>query len=229
MSREKVLAFLNLKTSETISKSGKQFIRLCLVFEIAFSLSIVVLGFLYQCFSFSVFDVIFISLFIISDIILFIKYKLVRKPTCEITTSMLNMLFATFKLFVGYAVLSDREYILHGHLMFTWVHVAVFAVFVLLGLYVIVRFIKVYNNLKNNSLDTVVKTLNKNNKTPKWVIVLACISPYMLVKLFRGIYLTYFGVGFALWGLGCAWLCVTLFFVPKFIVLKKYGVEDWFE
>lgn len=225
MDREKVLAFLNLTTNKIISKNGKYIIKIGVAIEVFFSLLIVGCGFLYQCFALSIWNTALISLFVISDIILFIRYKHVYKPTCEITESMLNAFITSIKLFCGYSILSKREYIFFGYDTFNWFHLTVLVVSLLLGLYVIVKFIKAYNALKNNSLDDAKRRIRNDNKVHPYVIAIGCVAATFLIILLRDT----FGVGFYLWALGCIWLWVTLLFLPKFIVLKKYGVENWFE
>lgn len=226
MTEEKILSFLSLKKGE---KADKTMMQVTLWFEVAFTIFIIGGGLLLHCISLSWFNMSVIILFIITTILLFIWYKILKNPVQVFSATLIVLIISVIKLYYGYVIFSRGEFIEFGYPTFGLIYIIMLIFGISLGLYVIVKFYEVYQELKTNSIEHVHRKLKKK-RIPKWLLVLSVCSPMVLVRVAKKTLIgAGLGVGFGLWALACMWLSMIMMLLPKYVVAKRFKAANFFK
>lgn len=227
MSEEKVLAYLNLDKHQKIDKG---LMGIAFWFDVSFTWTVILVGLLLEAFTFSEFDIVFIVVSIITNIVFFIWYKKSVNPVDEIWFSIIVLGTTAVKLFYGYVVFSKSEAIENGYPQFGLIYIIVLLVFLLIDLYMWQKSYRVFQDLKTNTIKQAKKNIEKKKGWFWWIPVIGGGSSMVYVRLFKGNFENMgLGIGFALWVLACIWLCLALMLVPKYVVCKRYKVADYFK
>ena len=223
MDKEKILAFLNFDSSKTTDKFT---MKLFVWFNVSFSLFIILGGLLVEVFDFSLLNILFAALSLVTNILFFVSIHFIKTQANEWFHHLGVVLATILTLLYGWFIFSQGEVLEYGYPPFTWIHIAVLIAGFVLGLYLAIKMIWVFCLLKTYTIKQAREKLQK--KLPVWIpIVLGC-SPMVLVRLLRGPYKSMgLGIGFAFWALMCIWIILLLAILPKVYVIFKYKVNKW--
>ncbi len=227
MTEEKLLAFLNLNKSKKIDKT---MMNIVLWFDVGFSLMIIVFGMLLRCIDFTCTNMVIMFFMIIVDIIFFVLIRATENPVGEILHTPKIILSSIIKLLYGYWIFAKKEVIEYGYPLFTWLHAIVLILCIIGSVYMIVKFVKVYQELQKSTLKSALKKIKKESKVTIWLLRLSVIFLMIFVILFRtaraklGI-----GIGFFMWSLACIWFLFVLVLIPKYVIAKKYDIYNLFK
>lgn len=221
--KDKILSFLNLKC-DNIDKS---LMKIALWFDFAYTVVIIAFGFILNCIDLSWLNFGIVFLFVVGTIFLYVVYVKLRNPAQQFLYTVIVLFSSSIKLFYGYVIFANGEYIEYGRSRFTVLHALVLIMSIFLSIYYLSKFYKVYSNFFKSFCDN--KT-QQHKKTPKWLLMISSFSPMVFVRLSEKNLLDLdVGVNFAFWILACIWFSMIYMLLPKCIIVKKYNVKDWFE
>ncbi|MBQ7936633.1 MAG: hypothetical protein IJ333_09870 [Clostridia bacterium] len=230
MTEEKVLGYLNLNKKKKIDKS---LMKNLFGFDLCFTWGIILFGFLLRFFSFSVLNIVFAFISAITNIVFYIWYKRAVNPAHEFTYCAAISTTSVIRLFHGYFIVSKAEAAEYGYPRFGIVHIIVLIIFLLVTLYMLTKFYKIFQALKTETLEEVQNRIVRKNRQKKrrlWWIPLICCSPMMFVRLFKGgLKNAGLAIGFGLWAMACIWIYMSMLSIAKYVVAKKYKVEKILE
>ena len=230
MTQEKVLCFLGLEKNQKIDKTT---MKIAFWFDFIYTIVIIGCGFLFELFSITLMNIIFISCLFLADIVFLVWFKYTYNPVHLISYCMVVYIITTLKLLYGYFIFSRGELTKDGYPLFSLAHIIVLIIFFILFIYLCIKFYRVYRDLKNHTVDYVISKIkreNKKSKIERIAIVIGSCSPIVLVRLFDD-YLENMGlgIGFGFWTLACIWLWLACAHIPKYVVAKKYNAAKWFD
>ena len=221
--KDKILSFLNLK----YDKFDKSLMKIALSFDVAYTVVIIAFGLILNCIDLSWQNLGIVFLFIAETIFLYVLYVKLRNPAQQFSYTVIVLFSSSIKLFYGYFVFANGEYIEYGRSRFTVAHALILMLSIFLSIYVLCKFYKFYSCFIKNLCDNETK---QYKKTPKWLLIISSFSPMIFVRLSEKNLLDLgIGVNFVFWALACIWFSMIYMLLPKCIVVKKYKVKDWFE
>lgn len=222
--------FLGLAGKQKIDKSVMKY---AFWFDFLTTVFIVVCGLLFKVVPITFSNIIWLVGLLFVDVIFAIYLKLVHNPVCSIPYSFVVWTTTTIKLVYGFVIFSNAELIKDGYPIMTWVHIAVLMFAVLVTVDMLVKNYVIWQDLKENTIESVTVKIHEKNKKSKWkwiAIILGSSSPMVFVRLFDdGMTKMGLGMGFGFWLLACCFLLMACLLIPKFIVSIKYGAFEWFQ
>ena len=207
-------------------------------FDALFSLFVVLFGFLLDCISFCILNILSI-VFIISTVIIFGFWLIYSKnPISEIEFTFYLQLTTSIKSFYAYLIFSIGELIKKEIPVLSLLHIYYLIIFILLSIYINRKFSYVYKILKENTIENTKKIIKRSPQNSMWILATCFILIGLPVVLFTSnngrssIIASFFNLklnlGFLLCVLTCAFVFMTLIRLPRFVVAKKYKVSYWF-
>lgn len=225
MNKEKILAFLNFETGK---KADKFTMKLFVWFNVSFSMFIVLGGLLVGVFDFSLLNILFATISIVTNVLFFVTIHFIKTQASEWFHHFWVVLATIISLLYGWRIFSQGEALEYGYPQFTWMHIAVLIAGLTLGLYFAIKMVWVFCLLKTNTVKRAREKLQR--KLPVWIPIVSGGSPMVLVRLLRGPFKSMgLGIGFAFWTLMCIWVIFLIAILPKVYVILKYKVNKWFE
>lgn len=223
MTEDKILAFLNLKREQTISKD---LMKIAFWFDFSFTVAIVLFGLFLRVFKFNFLDCLFFVGCILTITCFSIWCKKAVNLTAEISFPAIVLFVSTVKLFYAYFRFSNREATVFQYPRFNWFHLIVMVISLLIVFYMWWRFYQIFRDLKTRTIKQARKNIEKKQRRLLWIPFFIG-SPMILVRLIRNSTIEMkLGIGFCLWSLFCIWMCLFLMLLPKYIVMKKYKIAD---
>lgn len=225
MTEEKILAYLNFGKNQKIDKS---LMKIMFWFDFGFTTIILLYGFLLDYFKFDFYDYVYIC-GCVSIIIFFSIWCIIAKnPITEITFSTYLSFVTILKLLYAYIRFSPIEKSIKGYEVFGFFHIVIFVVFILMAVYMLLRFYQIWRDLKKHTIKHAKKNMEERQLGCIWIPI-GIGSPMILVRLIQGSKIELqFGLGFSLWALMCIWIFFFLLALPKYIIIKKYKIADIF-
>ena len=223
MSREKILAFLKLNETESIDKFMMKFF---MWFHVIGTVIIFLPGFAFHFIDVSWFHIAVFVFSVLTGILSLLSSHIMKNPVWLSIHSPTVAFCSMLLWFYGWQVYSESE---HEYPKFTWIHIIVLWITLILGFYVFLKIFRVYRGLQTHMTEQAQFEVQKKTHGYGWVIVPLCGVPMTLVRVLKGpLKAMKLGAGFALWLLGCIWLLFILMRLTHIIVIFKYKVYQWF-
>lgn len=223
MTREKIMAFLNIDNDTEIDKSA---MKIFAWFNVSFSLAIILAEWLLDILNFSPLNVVFLIFSFITSLLSFISIRWVKRSVQEWFHHIIVSFCSTLILLFGWYYLSIGELIEDGYPRTTWVHIIVLIITLVLAVYMAAKMFWVFHLLETHTVEQARAKINK--RMPVWLPFVSSLPPMILVRALRDPMESMgLGCGFAMWLLMCIWILFTISIFPKVFIILKYKVHKW--
>ena len=222
MSREKILAFLNLDVHKPLDKFIMKLLAWSFVF---FACLIFFFGFISHNIDTAWYHITVLILSACIIMLSFLSIHFLKNPLWE-WFYITAMAFASVLLLL-YGWYTNTE---PGYQLFTWIHVAALCVFCGLAFYIILKFVWIFRLLKTHTIELARAELLKKTRGWGWTVVPLAGVPTLSYRIWKGsLNAMGLGISFAFWGLACIFLFFFLVSIPRMIIICKYKVYQWFK
>lgn len=201
-------------------------------FDIGVLCFIIVVGILFRWISFSIIDIIAITLFCLSTIAFMVFRKKVNKSLVNVILLPLLLFKSTLQFFYGYWVFANGELQTSGYKLFTWVHATVATLILILSILFYCIYVKMCKDANIMTIEQLLareyKTIRDSDKLTRkypWIVALPFLlpTPYIASKIF-GIWDVgeELGAGFYTWLAACLFFFLFSMCVPRLVIYLKY-------
>lgn len=223
MTEEKILSFLNLHKDSGINKSVA---KILIWFDVGFTLAVMMISLLLCKIEMTIFNIICISILIITDIVFTIWYLKLKIPTQIYKYGSVVMYVTILKLLYGSINVSIKN-----EEKFNFLHIIIFVVCVVLSFITVVRRIKYLKDLETLSIkETEKKWAKKDKGIGVFVLPISTTAVLALIlsRILSNTLSDKVGLGFVLWALACFWSIMSVLFTQNWILVNKYKIFDVF-
>ncbi|MBQ4119874.1 MAG: hypothetical protein IJD45_05740 [Clostridia bacterium] len=224
MTDEKILAFLQLRKDSGINKS---LAKTLIWFDVGVTIAVLIINLLLCKMGMTVFNIICISILVITDIVFAIWYLNFKIPTQIYKYASVVMSITMLKLFYGSIVFSVKY-----QEKITFLHIIVFIVCVVLSFINIIRRRKYLKDLETMSIkETEKKWAKKDKGIGVFVLPISttAVLAITLSRVFSNTLSDKIGLGFILWTLACLWSIMIVLFIQNWMLVNKYKIADIFK
>ncbi len=223
MTEEKILSFLNLHKDSGINKSVA---KILIWFDVGFTLAVMMITLLLCKIEMTIFNIICLSVLIITDIVFTIWYSKLKIPTQVYMYGAVVMLVTILKLLYG-SIIFSIEY----EEKVNFLHLIIFIICVVLSFITVVRRIRYLKDLETLSIkETEKKWAKKDKGIGAFILPISTTAVLALIlsRILSNTLSDKVGLGFILWSLACLWSIIAALFIQNWILVNKYKIADVF-
>ena len=229
MNKEKLLYFLGIKDEEKLNKFA---MGMALKSDILYSAIIIGFGLYFGYLSFSFINIACLFIIVSTTILFSVYYKKADNVIKVILYTPILFCVTTLKLLYGYWVFANGEKVDYGYALFSWAHMTILIVAVLISLLIFSIYYGFYRYAKKTPLEELTNNSRGRVSVVKrfvghhpwiWLLLVVPLFPY-IVSMQRGIW-TFdgnLGMGVCFWIIFCSWIDLFALCFPKLIVALKH-------